>query len=186
MHYTHNISSPLINGVHYGGKGFVSPMKELNEQTVLVENSRENKNDSYRQKTKYDDRVDSYYSTYDLGILLQNRDSYLEGKLDTDRDVDYYSFSYYQKGFYDKMGIGTEVTVRLENIPEGCDYDLVVYDMQGNPVGIAKDNGDGSKELTLPDWGKCGCGRALPYPHQGRKVPETRGRRERTGLRQSG
>ncbi len=126
-------------------------MKELNEQTVLVE-SCENKNDSYRQKTKYDDRVDNYFSTYDLGILLQNRDSYLEGKLDSDGDVDYYSFSYGQKSFYAKMGVGTEITIRLENIPEGSDYDLAVYDAKGNQIGIAKSNGDGGKELTLPDW----------------------------------
>lgn len=152
MNYTHYISSPLTDGPHYGKKGFASPLKEMNEQTVLVENCEENKNNSYRQKTKYDDRVDKYYSTYDIDILLQNNESYLEGKLDTEGDVDYYSFSYAQKSFYAKMGIGTEVTIRLENIPEGCDYDLVVYDMQGNQIGMAKENGDGSKELTLPDW----------------------------------
>ena len=151
MNYIHYISSPLVNGSHYGNRGFASPMKELNDQTVLVENG-ENRNDSYRQRTKYDDRVDSYFSTYDLGILLQNRDSYLEGKLDSNGDVDCYSFSYAQKSFYDKMGIGTKVTVRLENIPEGCEYDLVIYDKQGNQIGIAKDNGDGSREITLPDW----------------------------------
>lgn len=146
MNYIHYISSPLVNGSHYGNRGFASPMKELNDQTVLVENG-ENRNDSYRQRTKYDDRVDSYFSTYDLGILLQNRDSYLEGKLDSNGDVDCYSFSYAQKSFYDKMGIGTKVTVRLENIPEGCEYDLVIYDKQGNQIGIAKDNGDGSRRL---------------------------------------
>lgn len=151
MNYIHYISSPLVNGSHYGNRGFASPMKELNDQTVLVENG-ENRNDSYRQRTKYDDRVDSYFSTYDLGILLQNRDSYLEGKLDSNGDVDCYSFSYAQKSFYDKMGIGTKVTVRLENIPEGCEYDLVIYDKQGNQIGIAKDHGDGSREITLPDW----------------------------------
>ena len=129
MNYTYYISSPLISGTQYGSKGFASPMKELNEQTVLVE-SCENKNDSYRQKTKYDDRVDGYFSTYDLGILLQNRDSCLEGKLDSDGDVDYYSFSYGQKSFYAKMGVGTEITIRLENIPEGSDYDLAVYDAE--------------------------------------------------------
>ena len=151
MNYIHYISSPLVNGAHYGSRGFASPMKELNDQTVLVENG-ENRNDSYRQRTKYDDRVDSYFSTYDLGILLQNRDSYLEGKLDSNGDVDCYSFSYAQKNFYDKMGIGTKVTVRLEYIPEGSEYNLIIYDKQGNQVGIAKDNGDGSREISLPDW----------------------------------
>ena len=151
MNYTHYIISPLINGGHYGNRGFASPMKELNGQTILIENC-ENKNDSYRQKTKYDDKADRYFSTYDLGILLQNRDSYLEGKLESNGDVDCYSFSYAQKSFYEMMGIGTKVTVRLENIPEGCEYDLVIYDKQGNQIGIAKDNGDGSRAITLPDW----------------------------------
>lgn len=152
MNHTHYINSTLKNGSHYGKGCFASPMKELNEQTVLVENSKENKNDSYRQKTKYDDREDRYYSTYDLGILLQNSNSYLEGKLDTNEDADCYSFFYSQKKFYEKMGLGTKVTIRLENIPQGCNYDLIVYDMQGNQIGIAKDNGDGSRELTLPAW----------------------------------
>ena len=48
MNHTHYINSTLKNGSHYGKGCFASPMKELNEQTVLVENSRENKNDSYR------------------------------------------------------------------------------------------------------------------------------------------
>lgn len=152
MNYTHYISSPLLDGPRYGSKQFASPLKDMREQTILKENHEVNKNDSYRQRTKYDDKVDSYYSTYDLDILLHNSDSYLEGKLDTDGDADYYSFSYIQKSFYAKMGVGAEVTIRLENIPKGCDYDLVVYDAQGNQIGIAKDNGDGSKELTLPDW----------------------------------
>lgn len=37
MNYIHYISSPLVNGSHYGNRGFASPMKELNDQTVLVE-----------------------------------------------------------------------------------------------------------------------------------------------------
>ena len=49
-------------------------MKELNEQTVLIENAKTNKNDSYHQHTKYDDQVDRYYSTYDIGTLLHNNE----------------------------------------------------------------------------------------------------------------
>lgn len=152
MQYTYYISSPLIDGSHYGSKQFASPMKELNEQTILVEDSAVNKNDSYRQKTKYNDQVDCYYSSYDLGALIGNKESYLEGKLDSNDDTDYYSFSYAQKNFYNKMGVSTEITIRLENIPEGCDYNLTVYDMYGNQIGMAKDIGDGCKELILPDW----------------------------------
>ena len=36
MNYIHYIRSPLVNGSHYGNRGFASPMKELNDQTVLV------------------------------------------------------------------------------------------------------------------------------------------------------
>ena len=169
MNHIYNITSPLTGGSHYGNKGFASPMNELNEQTVLVENC-ENKNDSYRQKTKYDDKTDSYYSTYDIGILLQNTDSYLEGKLETNEDTDYYSFSYTQRSFYEKMEIGTKVTIRLEHIPEDCDYDLVVYDTQGNQIGMAKDTGDGSKELTLPDWNNSGCYTIKVENHGGRNA----------------
>ncbi len=166
MNYTYYISSPLISGTQYGSKGFASPMKELNEQTVLVE-SCENKNDSYRQKTKYDDRVDGYFSTYDLGILLQNRDSCLEGKLDSDGDVDYYSFSYGQKSFYEKMGVGTEITIRLENIPEGSDYDLAVYDAKGRRTrgswsASSWRESTSTSSQRRKETGRKGCGAAFP------------------------
>lgn len=132
------------------GKCFASPMKELNQKTVLTEDTNNN-NDSYRQHTKYNDRMDCYYSTYDLGILLHNEESYLEGTIDSKQDVDYYSFAYQQKGFYSKMGISSDVTILLEGT-EGRDYNLVVYDIYGNQIGMAKDNGNGIKELTLPNW----------------------------------
>ncbi len=150
--YHQYISSPLWEGKRYGSGQFFSPLKDLSEQTILVENSEENKNDSYRQRTKYDDKVDSYFSTYNLEILLSHKDSYLEGKLNSADDVDCYAFSYKQRVFYEKMGISSKITIRLENLTEGCDYDLVVYDKDGNQIGIAKKNGDGNKELTLPEW----------------------------------
>ncbi len=53
--YHHYISSPLWEGNRYGKGQFASPLKDMKEQTILIENSAENKNDSYRQRTKYDD-----------------------------------------------------------------------------------------------------------------------------------
>ena len=103
-------------------------MKELNEQTVLIENAKTNKNDSYHQHTKYDDQVDRYYSTYDIGTLLHNNESYLEGTLDSKYDEDYYSFSYPQKSFYFKMGISSEITISLES-KDSQAYNLVLYDL---------------------------------------------------------
>lgn len=154
MHYIHAIGGTLAEGKNYyvgsTDKFFVSPMKELNQKTELVEDEEENSNGSYRQHTKYNDKMDGYYSTYDLGILLQNKESYLQGTIDPSQDVDYYSLPYHQKGFYSKMGISSEVTIFLE-CPDG-DCNLILYDSYGNQVGMAMDDGNGNKKLTLPDW----------------------------------
>ncbi len=154
--YAHTVSGGLLEGRRYyvgnAGKSFASPMKELNEETVLIEKPRENNNDSYRQHTKYDDKLDQYHSSYDLNTLIGNKNSYLEGALSHNGDVDNYSFSYQQKGFYSRMGISSQITIRLEDIPEGCNYNLIVYDMYGNQIGNAQADGNGSKEVVLPDW----------------------------------
>ena len=114
----------------YGKRYYASPMKELNQKTVLTEDAKINSNDSYRQHTKYNDSVDSYYSTYDLGILLHNEESYLEGTIDGEQDADYYSFSYQQKNFYSQMYIASEVEILLECKDSDCS--LTVYDSYGN------------------------------------------------------
>ena len=51
---------------------------------------------------------------YDIGTLLHNNESYLEGTIDSKYDVDYYSFSYPQKSFYSKMGISSDVYKRQD------------------------------------------------------------------------
>lgn len=84
--------------------------------------------------------------------MIGNQDSYLEGKLNSADDADCYAFSYIQRALYDRMGISSKITIRLENLTEGCDYDLLVYDKDGNQIGIAQKNGDGSSEWTLPEW----------------------------------
>ena len=142
----------MWEGKRYGKGQFYSPLKDMREQTVLVENSKENKNDSYRQRTKYDDQMDCYFSTDNLSSLLGNQDSYLEGKLNSADDVDCYAFSYIQRALYDRMGISSKITIHLDNLSEGSDYDLLVYDKDGNQIGIAGKNSDGSRELTLPEW----------------------------------
>lgn len=50
------------------------------------------------------------------------------------------------------MGISSKITIHLDNLSEGSDYDLLVYDKDGNQIGIAGKNSDGSRELTLPEW----------------------------------
>ena len=150
--YHQYISSPLWEGRRYGKEQFFSPLKDMGEQTILIEKNEENKNDSYRQRTKYDDQVDCYFSSSNLSSLIGNQDSYLEGKLNSADDADCYAFSYIQRALYDRMGISSKITIRLENLTEGCDYDLLVYDKDGNQIGIAQKNGDGSSEWTLPEW----------------------------------
>ena len=63
------------------------------------------------------------------------------------------------KNFSGLSGLGTvsdkhnlDITVTLDHIPEGCDYDLVLYDGDGNQVGIGQDNGNGGKSVTVPNW----------------------------------
>lgn len=56
--YHQYISSPLWEGRRYGKEQFFSPLKDMREQTILIEKNEENKNDSYWQRTKYDDQVD--------------------------------------------------------------------------------------------------------------------------------
>ncbi|MGL5259147.1 MAG: hypothetical protein ACRC7V_03470 [Lachnospiraceae bacterium] len=132
------------------GKTFASPMKELNQKTILKETEEEN--GSYRQSTKYNDAVDFYYSSYDLGILVQNAESYLEGKIESKSDVDYYNFSYQQKKFYADRGVSSDLKIYLEGNTDKCPYNLTVYDKYGNQIGIAEDDGTGKKVVSIPNW----------------------------------
>ena len=156
QHYITSVSGGLLDRKNYyytgntESKSFFSPLKNLSEKTILVEED-SCRNDSYRQHTKYNDKIDSYYSTYDLGILLENKDSYLEGKLSHKEDVDYYSFSYQQKGLYSRMGISSEITIQLETVSEKSDYVITIYDIYGNQIGMATGDGE-CKKVVLPNW----------------------------------
>ncbi len=44
---------------------------------------------------------------------------------------------------------GVEVYI---DMPEGCDYDLTLYDEYGNQVGKPEWDGEGRKKLTVPNW----------------------------------
>ena len=44
---------------------------------------------------------------------------------------------------------GVEVYI---DMPEGCDYDLTLYDEYGSQVGKAEWDGEGRKKLTVPNW----------------------------------
>lgn len=69
-------------------------------------------------------------------------------------DADYYQFNIAEYRILgtvsDKHSL--DITVTLDHIPEGCDYDLVLYDGDGNQVGMGQDNGSGGKSVTVPNW----------------------------------
>ena len=69
-------------------------------------------------------------------------------------DADYYQFNIAEYRILgtvsDKRNL--DITVILAHIPEGCDYDIVLYDGDGNQVGIGRDNGNGGKSVTVPNW----------------------------------
>lgn len=90
----------------------------------------------------------------DLTYLINKPDGYLQGKLSDTDDADYYKFNI---GMYRTLRGASEkydldFTITLDNIPEGCDYDLILYDGDGNQVGIGQDNGNGGKSVTVPNW----------------------------------
>ena len=43
----------------------------------------------------------------------------------------------------DRDTYNKDITIILDHIPEGCDYEMVLYDEEGNQVGIGKENGNG-------------------------------------------
>ncbi|MCH5267075.1 MAG: hypothetical protein J1E62_01920 [Lachnospiraceae bacterium] len=70
QNYVTYISGGLLDAKNYykgnvPNKRYASPLKELGEQTILSEEA-DSRNDSYRQWSKYDDRVDCYHSVYSL------------------------------------------------------------------------------------------------------------------------
>lgn len=110
-------------------------------------------NDYYWNSNKYEG-VDCFGKALDLTSLINKPDGCLKGKLSDIDDADYYKFNV---GEYRALGTASDkynldITVTLDHIPEGCDYDLVLYDGDGNQVGIGRDNGTGGKSVTVPNW----------------------------------
>lgn len=123
-----------------------------NFNKVIKEN--EKVSNDYYWKSNQSDGVDCFGRTLDLTSLINKPDGYLQGRLSDKGDADYYKFNiaeYRISGVVsDKYNLG--LTVTLDHIPEGCDYDLILYDGDGNQVGIGQDNGSGGKSVTVPNW----------------------------------
>ena len=122
---------------------------------IITENEDKSKNienDSFTHSNRYIGK-DSFLQNLDLTYLIDKPDGYLQGKLSDTEDVDYYGFSllwYRSLSKADQYNL--DVTITLDHIPEGCDYALVLYDQNGNQVGIGTDNGEGGKSITIPNW----------------------------------
>ncbi len=118
---------------------------ELQEDTCTL-----GSNDTYRrQHTTYEVSDRNKGSAFlDMGFLIKDETSSLKGSLSDKKDVDFYNFSIpfmnFQRNYF-----GVEVYI---DMPEGCDYDLTLYDEYGNQVGKAEWNGEGRKKLTVPNW----------------------------------
>ena len=124
-------------------------------QRVITENEDKSKgitNDSFYNSNKFVGK-DLFWQNLDLTYLIDKPDGYLQGKLSEPGDVDYYGFSllwYRSLSKVDKYNL--DITITLDHIPEGCDYELVLYDENGNQVGIGTDNDQGGKSITIPNW----------------------------------
>ena len=118
---------------------------ELREDTCTLSS-----NDTFRRpNTTYEvcDK-DKGSAFLDLNFLIKDETSSLKGSLSDKKDVDFYNFTIpfpnFQRNYF-----GVEVYL---DMPEGCDYDLTLYDEYGNQVGKAEWDGEGRKKLSVPNW----------------------------------
>ena len=122
------------------------------DKNIAVENSKVS-NDYFWKTNKYTDQ-DVFGRTLDLTALINKPDGYLKGNLSDTEDVDYYKFNIteYRALSFAKDTYNKDITITLDHIPEGCDYEMVLYDEEGNQVGIGKENGNGGLSITIPNW----------------------------------
>ena len=122
------------------------------DKNIAVENSKVS-NDYFWKTNEYTDK-DVFGRTLDLTALINKPDGYLKGSLSDTQDVDYYKFNIteYRALSFAKDTYNRDITITLDHIPEGCDYEMVLYDEEGNQVGIGKENGNGGLSITIPNW----------------------------------
>ena len=140
----------LSNKVFHWNTGDFAVSQNFNK--VIREN--EKISNDYYWKSNKSEGADCFGRTIDLTTLINKPDGYLQGRLSDADDADYYQFNIAEYRILgtvsDKHNL--DITVTLDHIPEGCDYDLVLYDGDGNQVGIGRDNGNGGKSVTVPNW----------------------------------
>ena len=108
------------------------------DNNIAVENSKVS-NDYFWKTNKYTDQ-DVFGRILDLTALINKPDGYLKGSLSDTEDVDYYEFNIteYRALSFAKDTYNRDITITLDHIPEGCDYEMVLYDEEGNQVGDRK------------------------------------------------
>lgn len=128
-----------------------SKLKDWGGTKALVEKN-DADNDVYRNAVTKATMIveDVRYSqgTFDLSMLIGggNTKSFFTGKLSSATDVDYFHVDTTSQ-------ISRRPVIINMEMPAGADYDLTVYDENGNQVGMAVENEDGTKTLTIPcDW----------------------------------
>ena len=126
-------------------------LKDWGGTKVLTEKN-DTDNDVYRnavtKATVIAEDVRYSQGTFDLSMLIGggNTKSFFTGKLSSATDVDYFHVDTTSQ-------ISRRPVIINMEMPEGADYDLMVYDENGNQVGMAVENEDGTKTLTIPcDW----------------------------------
>lgn len=126
---------------------------QFNSRVIREREDKEISNDTFIKSNQYEGK-DALGRRLDLTSIINRQDGYLEGTLSDAADVDYYRFdvSEYRNLSFASEKYNLDITVTLDNIPEGCDYDLILYDENGAQVGIGKDNGNGGKSLVVPNW----------------------------------
>ena len=118
---------------------------ELREDTCTLSSN----NTFRRPNATYEVYDKDKGSTFlDLNFMIKDETSSLKGSLSDKKDVDFYNFTIpfpnFQRNYF-----GVEVYI---DMPEGCDYDLTLYDEYGNQVGKAEWDGEGRKKLSVPNW----------------------------------
>ena len=149
------VNNVTLNVETYG-YGYINGYAK-NENTSVNDNiiAENNKvTNDYFWKSNEATEKDIFGRDLDLTSLINKPDRYLKGTLSDIWDVDYYRFSVAE---YKMLSAGSDkynldITITLDHIPEGCDYELVLYDAGGNQVGIGTDNGEGGKSITIPNW----------------------------------
>lgn len=124
---------------------------QINENRVIEENQKVT-NDYYSKSNQYVG-TDAIGRKLDLSSLISTEGGYLKGNLSDINDVDYFKFSiasYRNLNMVEQYN--KDIVITLDNVPEDCNYDIILYDENGNQVGVGVDNGKGGKSIVIPNW----------------------------------